>query len=78
MILTDAQATAIVHATRPLQATERAAFLAALEVIFAGRSDVGDGELGRALRDLQRKFSTAWLRPRHDAVGRRPMDLMDL
>jgi len=35
MILTDAQATAIVHATGPLQATERAAFLAALETLAA-------------------------------------------
>jgi hypothetical protein len=35
MTLTDAQATAIVHAARPLQATEPAAFLAALETLSA-------------------------------------------
>jgi hypothetical protein len=31
------------------------AFLAALEALLAGRSEIGDGELSRLLRDLQRK-----------------------
>jgi hypothetical protein len=53
--LTDAQTTAIVHATRPLQGHERAAFLAAPEALLADRTEIGDGELHRALRDLQRK-----------------------
>jgi len=35
---------------------ERAAFMAALEALFTGRSGVGDGELGRTLRDLQRQY----------------------
>ena len=49
------QSLAVIHATRPLQSHERTAFLTALEALFADRSDVGDGELGRTLRDLQRK-----------------------
>ena len=53
--LTDAQQTAIIRATRPLQPAERAAFLAALVALFADRNEIGDGELGRALRDLQRE-----------------------
>ena len=56
MILTNAQELAVTHAARPLPPTERTAFLAALEALFAGRNDVGDGELGRALRDPQRKY----------------------
>ena len=55
MTLTEPQSLAVIHATRPLQASERTAFLAALEALFAGRTEVGDGELGRTLRDLQRK-----------------------
>ena len=35
----------MVNATRPLAPTERTAFLNALETHFAGRTDVGDGEL---------------------------------
>ena len=53
--LTDAQTDAIIHATRPLQPSERAAFLAALVALFADRNEIGDGELGRALRDLQQQ-----------------------
>jgi hypothetical protein len=48
MTLTDdAQELAVIHATRPLQAGERAAFLTALKAHFAGRTEIGDGELGR-------------------------------
>ena len=53
--ITDAQTSAITHATRPLQPSERAAFLEALETLLAGHDEIGDGELGRALRDLQRQ-----------------------
>jgi hypothetical protein len=53
--LTDKQTDAIIHATRPLQPSERAAFLAALVALFADRNEIGDGELGRALRDLQQQ-----------------------
>jgi hypothetical protein len=56
MTLTNVQELAVIHATRPLQANERTAFMNALEAHFAGRNDVGDGELHRSLRDLQRKY----------------------
>jgi hypothetical protein len=55
MILTEQQLLAIIHAARPLQSNERTAFLAGLEVLFAGRHEIGDGELNCMLRDLQRK-----------------------
>jgi hypothetical protein len=65
MTLTDPQQLAVIHATRPLAPTERAAFTNALAAMLAGRHDVGDGELGRMLKDLQRKHfkppvTTAW------------------
>ena len=52
LILTDAQALAIVHTTRPLQEHEQAGFLEALATLFAGRDTIGDGELGRVLREF--------------------------
>jgi hypothetical protein len=55
MTFTDAQEIAAINAARPLQPNERAAFMTALEAVFAGRNEIGDGELGRTLRDLQRK-----------------------
>jgi len=55
MILTDPQALAVIHATRPLQEHEQVAFLAALKALLAGRDEIGDGELGRALARLQRE-----------------------
>ena len=42
--------------SRPQQATERTAFMTALETLLADRTEIGDGELHRALRDLQRKY----------------------
>jgi hypothetical protein len=56
--LSDQQVQAVTNVTRPLQAWERSAFLQALAQLFAGRSEVGDGELGRALRELQREHFT--------------------
>ena len=58
MILTEQQQIAITHAAVCLQGPERKALLNELEALFAGRNDVGDGELGRALRDLQRGTSS--------------------
>ena len=53
--LTDAQQDAILSAARPLQPSERVAFMAALAELLAGRRlSLGDGELARTLRDLQR------------------------
>jgi hypothetical protein len=53
--LSDQQMDALTSACRPLQPQERVALMGALHVRFQGRSEVGDGELGRALRDLQRQ-----------------------
>jgi hypothetical protein len=46
MILTEMQQLAVIHATRPLQATERAAFMNALEVLFAARQTNDSTGLG--------------------------------
>ena len=56
--LSDQQLQAVTNVTSPLQAWERSPFLQALGQLFAGRSEVGDGELGRALRELQREHFT--------------------
>ena len=56
MILTEPQTLAIIHASRPLAPVERGAFLTALQGLLAGRHDIGDGELHRVIRDLQRQY----------------------
>ena len=53
--LTSEQEVAIIHATKPLQVEERTAFMTALTAWLNDRAEVGDGELSRTLRDLQRK-----------------------
>jgi hypothetical protein len=51
--LTDAQTDAITNLARPLAPAERIAFMAAVfETLLVRRDEVGDGELGRLLRDL--------------------------
>ena len=51
--LTDAQTDAITNLARPLTPPERAGFFAELfETLLMRRDEVGDGELGRLLRDL--------------------------
>ena len=66
MILTDQQQLAIVSAVRPLQPHEEAAFLVQLKALLAGRNEIGDGELGRALARLQREHFRP---PTDDEVG---------
>ena len=56
MNLTESQVLAVIHATRPLQPQERVAFTNALETLLAGRHEIGDGELYRNLRELQKKY----------------------
>jgi hypothetical protein len=56
VVLSEMQQLAVIHAAKPLAPIERGAFLTALETWLADRTEIGDGELGRALRDLQRKF----------------------
>jgi hypothetical protein len=50
----DQQLDAIMRAARPLQPFERSAFLVAISVLYQGRSEIGDGELHRSIRELQR------------------------
>ena len=52
---TDSQQWQVIRATNPLDMLERDAFLAALLQQFAGRTEIGDGELFRTLRELQRQ-----------------------
>jgi hypothetical protein len=55
--LTDAQTDAITNLARPLAPTERAGFFAELfETLLMRRDEVGDGELGRLLRDLHCRY----------------------
>jgi hypothetical protein len=59
VIITDTQRDAITSAAKPLQPTERQAFLGDLfETLLMRRSreQVGDGELGRTLRELQHRY----------------------
>jgi hypothetical protein len=53
LALTDSQITTITNLARPLAPSERSGFLAELfETLLMRRDEVGDGELGRLLRDL--------------------------
>jgi hypothetical protein len=58
LCLTDAQLSAVHFAARPLQPSERTGFLEALAARFAGRQELGDGELHRAIVVLQRAHFT--------------------
>jgi hypothetical protein len=50
------QIQAITNALRPLQPAERIGFQAALfDMLLHRRSAIGDGELGRTLRELQQR-----------------------
>ena len=56
MTLTDDQQMAILRATAPLEQHQRSAFMATLYSLLAGRHSIGDGELYRFLRELQRQY----------------------
>jgi hypothetical protein len=51
--LTDAQLKMCRQAAAPLPSVDRALFFAAIATLFRGCHDVGDGQLNRALRQLQ-------------------------
>jgi hypothetical protein len=53
--LTDAQLTAVFEAARPLAVGSRDAFLLDLATALAGITDIGDGDVARAIRAVQRK-----------------------
>ena len=56
MILTDVQELAVINAAKPLQPQDRAKFLTELQARLEGRQELGDGELFRALREIQKKY----------------------
>jgi hypothetical protein len=60
MTLTEAQHVAVCRAINPLDRNQQDAFLAALEIMLAERTSVGDGELFRMLRELQRIHLAAY------------------
>ena len=67
--LTDAQTDAITNLARPLAPPERAGFFAELfETLLMRRDAVGDGELGRLLRDLHCRYFRP---PSDETVGLR-------
>jgi hypothetical protein len=53
---TDDQLKAIQTAATPIDRFMRGPFLESVAAYFYGRDTVGDGELGRALRELQREY----------------------
>jgi len=55
LALTDAQLTSLMSLSRPLQPYQRIAFFEMVAERLAGRSTIGDGELHRLCRDLQRE-----------------------
>jgi hypothetical protein len=52
----DEQLGMIADACRPLDAFVRVAFVEAVAAYFPGRVELGNGELGCALRELQKEF----------------------
>jgi hypothetical protein len=77
LALTDAQLTAITNAARPLLPQERAGFLAALFEQLLGRRHgypIGDAELHRTLRDLQRRQFRPPVETEDHKFGARPRD----
>jgi hypothetical protein len=52
--LSEKQQTAVLNATQPLDPYQREAFMIALVQLLAGRTAVGDGQLYRMIRELQR------------------------
>jgi hypothetical protein len=54
MALTEKQMDAVYRAIHPLEPVQQEAFLAALNNLYAEQKTVGDGELYRTLRELQK------------------------
>jgi hypothetical protein len=53
--LTDEQLDAIFRAARPLPVADRDAFLQDVAAALQGRSELGDGDVYRAIADVQRR-----------------------
>jgi hypothetical protein len=54
--LSDAQMTALLHAAQPLDRDLREPFLLAVAKALQGREPLGDGEVFRTIREVQREF----------------------
>jgi hypothetical protein len=67
--LTDEQLDAVLRAARPLRVEDRDGFLQDVAAALQGCSEIGDGDIHRAVQAAQRKF---WDRPRldHDVAHR--------
>ena len=64
---TDGQMFAVTSAAAPLHPRDRSTFVEAVAARFVNRDEIGDGELGRALRELQREFLKSPMRT--DTMG---------
>jgi hypothetical protein len=53
--LTDAQLDAVLAAARPLRVADRDAFLQDVAAALQGRPELGDGDVYRAIADVQRR-----------------------
>ena len=58
LALSDDQMTALINAAQPLQRINRGEFLRSVADCFAGRSEVGHGELHRVIAEVQRRYFT--------------------
>ena len=54
LVLSDRQQKAVLDATFALDELQRHAFLGSLTLLLSDRTEIGDGELFRILRELQR------------------------
>jgi hypothetical protein len=56
LALTDSQLDAVYDAARPLQPIDRSRFLEDVAAALGGCSDVGDGQLARIVREMQKRY----------------------
>jgi hypothetical protein len=55
LALTDAQVTTLMQLSRPLQPMQRQVFVEMIAARLNGQHEIGDGQLFRILRELQRQ-----------------------
>jgi hypothetical protein len=54
--LTDDQLTMVMRAAAPLSPRDRGPFLEGVATALAGRREIGDGDVFRAIKEQQRRF----------------------
>jgi hypothetical protein len=59
--LTDAQLTSLLEIAEQLHQIDRDPFLRAVADRFAGKSEIGEGEFARGLRELLRNVHFKWM-----------------